>query len=245
MHKFEPFAPIDFLEKRKQSSQKDEKEILQEEIEELKRLNERLNQELQQLKFALASYQKRFEEEKKHLLDKINNLTLENNQLKTQLQELAQLYEQEKEKNKQISQLLDTLSQSFQNALKKLENKYIQISAEVLIKTLKELLLKDEFHQEESLKKLFQSILREKIFSGEISVRANPQDVPLLEELFKVKGINLFEINADPSLARGEFEIETDKFFIERNYDQLVREFVEELLREELKKYQDEEQTGH
>ena len=245
MHKFEPFAPIDFLEKRKQSSQKDEKEILQEEIEELKRLNERLNQELQQLKFALASYQKRFEEEKKHLLDKINNLTLENNQLKAQLQELAQLYEQEKEKNKQISQLLDTLSQSFQNALKKLENKYIQISAEVLIKTLKELLLKDEFHQEESLKKLFQSILREKIFSGEISVRANPQDVPLLEELFKVKGINLFEINADPSLARGEFEIETDKFFIERNYDQLVREFVEELLREELKKYQDEEQTGH
>jgi len=245
MHKFEPFAPIDFLEKRKQSSQKDEKEILREEIEELKRLNERLNQELQQLKFALASYQKRFEEEKKHLLDKINNLTLENNQLKAQLQELAQLYEQEKEKNKQISQLLDTLSQSFQNALKKLENKYIQISAEVLIKTLKELLLKDEFHQEESLKKLFQSILREKIFSGEISVRANPQDVPLLEELFKVKGINLFEINADPSLARGEFEIETDKFFIERNYDQLVREFVEELLREELKKYQDEEQTGH
>jgi len=245
MHKFEPFAPIDFLKKKKQSEEKDEKEILQEEIEELKRLNERLNQELQQLKFALASYQKRFEEEKKHLLEKINQLNLENNQLKAQLRELSQLYDQEKEKNKQISQLLDNLSQGFQNALKKLENKYIQISAKVLIKTLKELLLREEFHQEESLKKLFQSILREKIFSGEISIRANPQDVPLLEELFKAKGINLFEINADPSLARGEFEIETDKFFIERNYDQLVREFVEEFLREELKKYYEEEQTGH
>jgi len=248
MDKFEPFVPLEFLKKRKTEKGKDEKELLKEEIEELRKLNEELNRELQQLKFSLTSYQKRFEEEKKHLLQKLESLTLEKQQLEAQLLKLQKLYEEEKEKNTRFEEFLKSLSEHLNKNLQKLENTFARISAEVLTETLKGILSKEKIHREEDLKRIFSSILREKIFSGEISIRANPQDIPLFEELLKDKDIKLFELVPDPKLSRGEFEIETDKFFVERKYDQLVEEFVEELLREKLKEVHSEggeEQTGH
>ncbi len=252
MDHFEPFAPIDFLKKRKEEKAKDPTEELREELEELKRKNAELLKELQQLKFGMTAQQKRFEEEKKHLIQTLQKLENENRNLKTELQNLAELLERERRKNEELENITERLVSNLKRELEKIQNRLLEVSEDVLTETVKGILSSDSFHREEELKRIFENLFKEKIFIGEITVRTNPRDAEILRPILERKEKIIFDIVPDPNLKRGELEIETEKFFVERRYKNLVEEFVEELLREflrdETQKGQEEAeepQTGH
>ena len=245
MAKFEPFVPI--YELSPKDHVKDENELLKEEIKNLKKQNEELLKELQNLRFALTSYQKRFEEEKKHLIQNLEKFSAEKEQLKKESDYFKALYEEEKRKKEELEQFLSNLSRQLNLSIQELEEKFSKVAAEVLIKTVKAILQAEIIPKEEEVKSVFGQLLKEKILDNEILLKVNPEDIPTIEEILSMKNLKGFEIVPDKSLKRGEFEIETDKFFIERRYEQLVEEFVKEILREEIKKVSNrqDEQTGH
>ena len=248
---FEPFAPIDLpFKSDKKEKKEDELTRLRRELELLKRENKELKNLIERLKFAQNSERRRFEEEKKHLLTQLENLKTENLKLKeltNQLQaEIENLIKQNEELKKTALQFLDKLNKTLRDQKENLLN----LTTTLVGKVVKELLKKDEVWDEETLRGIFEEIFSQKLFRGEITVKANPQDIELLKEILSQKSDLVFDIIPDPSLGRGEFEAETEKFFVERDLDQLVDEIVPFLLKELLKDKEKpqtatEEQTEH
>ena len=235
---FEPFAPIELPGGG--GKEENPTRRLKEELERLKRENLELKRQLEKEKFSRQSERVRYEEEKKRLLEKIEALQRQNAQLQNLVNNLeAELkrLQSELELAKGFAQNLKT---QLEKALDEQRRRILELTLKVLTETVKKLLLTEKIQNEETLKGVFKELFSEKFFIGELTVRVNPQDVPLIEEVLKDKKRTTVEIIPDPNLQRGEIEVETDKFFIERKYDELVEEFVTELLQ---RFAQEEEQT--
>lgn len=231
---FEPFAPIDLPgDKRKEDAKNnDEREQLRRQIEELRRENLRLKQELERVKFAYNSEKARWEEERNRLLQQLELLSRENNELKLMVQNLQRELQLSQNRLEELQHFLKNLSEEVQKALKSQKEELLNTLLSVVVESLKELLRTEKLHNEETLKRVFSEIFSEKLFTGEITLKVNPQDAPLVEELLRGNPKAVFDIVPDPSLKRGELEVETEQFFIERKYDTLVEEIVSHLLRE-------------
>ena len=231
---FEPFAPIDLPSSKggKDSKGTDERELLLRQIEELKRENLQLKQELERVKFAYNSEKKRWEEERNRLLQQLELLSRENNELKLLIQNLQRELELTKNRFGEIQEFVNSLSEEFQKALNRQREELLNKLLLVVVESLKEILRTEKLQNEETLKRVFKEVFKEKLFSGEITVKVNPGDAPLVEELLKGNPKVVFEIVPDPSLKRGELEVETEQFFIERKLDHLVEEIVRETLKE-------------
>ncbi|HIC09290.1 MAG TPA: hypothetical protein EYO62_04495 [Aquificales bacterium] len=248
---FEPFAPIDLPFKNdKKEKKEDELTRLRRELELLRKENRDLKNLIERLKFAQNSERRRFEEEKKHLLTQLENLKTENLKLKELVNRLQTDIENLRNQNEEIKKTALQFLEKLDRAMRSQKEELLNITATLVGKALKELLKRDEVWDEKTLKSLFEDIFSQKLFRGEITVKANPQDMELLKEILSQKPDLVFDIFPDPSLGRGEFEAETEKFFVERNLDQLVDEIVSVLLKELLKNKEKpqtatEEQTEH
>ena len=230
---FEPFAPIDALRKKHRSPlEEKEEEIrqLRKEIEELKKQNRELRKTVESIKFALGSQIRRLEEEKKHLLEQLGNLKAENEQLKEELTEAKKQLEEFQKERESFLKLTEQLREKINQNLESLKHEMLNLWEKVTLETLKELLNTDKFQNEETLKRLFTEIFADKLFLGELEVKANPEDVSLLKDILENKEGIIYNIKADPSLRRGELEIETDKFFIERRYNELIPQIIRETI---------------
>ncbi len=235
---FEPFAPIDLPCKGEEK--KDGEKLLKEEIAKLKRENFELKQQLEREKFSHQSERVRFEEEKKRLLEKINTLQTQNVKLQNLVNTLERNVEELKTELETAKNFARNLETKIEKALEKQKRQILEISLKVLTETIKRLLLTEKIQDEETLKRIFKELFSEKLFAGEITVKVNPQDAPLIKEILEKKNQVVFDVITDENLQRGEIEVETERFFVERKYDQLVEEFVSELLQMFA---QEEEQT--
>jgi flagellar biosynthesis/type III secretory pathway protein FliH len=235
---FEPFAPIDLPG----SGEKEENPVkrLREEIERLKRENLELKRQLEKEKFSRQSERVRYEEEKRRLLEKIEALQGQNVQLQNLVNNLEAELKRLQSELELVKNLAQNLETKLEKALQEQRRKILEIALRVLTETLKKILLMEKIQDEEILKGVFKELFSEKFFTGELTVRVNPQDIPLIEEVLKDKKKTTVEFIPDPNLQRGEVEVETEKFSVERKYDQLVEEFVTELLQ---KYTQEEPQT--
>ena len=102
----------------------------------------------------------------------------------------------------------------------------------ILLTVLAEILKEEKIFKEENIKNFFRSIFEDKIFLGELTIKASPQDVGLIKEILKENPKIIFDIKEDPSLKRGEFEIETPKFFVERKYEEIIPPRIRELIQQ-------------
>ena len=235
---FEPFAPIDLPCKGEEK--RDAEKLLKEEIAKLKRENFELKQRLEREKFSHQSERVRFEEEKKRLLEKINALQTQNVELQNLVNTLQRSVEELKTELELAKNFAQNLETKIEKALEKQRRQILEISLKVLTETIKRLLLTEKIQNEETLKRIFKELFSEKLFTGELTVKVNPQDVPLVKDILEKKNQVVFDVITDENLQRGEIEVETERFFVERKYDQLVEEFVSELLQ---RFAQEEEQT--
>jgi flagellar biosynthesis/type III secretory pathway protein FliH len=240
---FEPFAPIDALKKKHKSPlEEKEEEIrrLQQELEELRNQNRELKKTVESVKFALGSQIRRLEEEKKHLLEQISHLKTENETLKNELSKARELLENLQKDREVFLKLTEELKEKINQNLESLKHEILNLWEKVTLEALKELLNTDKLQNEDTLKKLFKEIFEDKLFLGEIEIRANPEDVPILREILSNKGGITFSIKPEPALKRGEVEVETDKFFVERKYDELIPQLLRETMEKILKKEEKE-----
>ena len=235
---FEPFAPIDLPCKGEEK--RDDEKLLKEEVAKLKRENFELKQQLEREKFSHQSERVRFEEEKKRLLEKINTLQTQNVELQNLVNSLQKSVEKLKTELELAKNFAQNLETKIEKALEKQRRQILEISLKVLTETIKRLLLTEKIQNEETLKRIFKELFSEKLFTGELTVKVNPQDVPLVKDILEKKNQVVFDVITDENLQRGEIEVETERFFVERKYDQLVEEFVSELLQ---RFAQEEEQT--
>ncbi len=233
MKDFEPFAPIDvFKNKRKSPLEEKEERIreLKRELEELREQNRELRKQLESVKFALGSQIRRLEEEKKYLLEQIGNLKSENETLKNELTKAKEILETLKKDREVFLKLNEELKLKINQSLEVLKHELLNLWEKVTLETLKELLNTEKIQNEEVVKKIFKEIFEDKMFLGEIDIKANPQDVPILKEILDGKSEIIFNIKPEPSLKRGEIEVETNKFFVERKYDELIPHIIRETL---------------
>jgi hypothetical protein len=235
---FEPFAPIDFLGPKEEKELSEEEKLkirlkqLEDFVEKQRQEIEKLKQQLEQTKKAYQMRVKTLENEKQLLLEEVKKLKQENENLKQNLQKLNQILAQAMAEKQKVEKSIKSLASQFSQTIQFLEKRWFSLAERIIVDVLKEVLKKDELHREEDLKRIFRSVFMEKIVEGEITIRANPQDLELIKEVLQeVKGdLVKFELVPDPQKARGEFEIETENFFIERNYDEIVPEIVHEFL---------------
>jgi len=135
------------------------------------------------------------------------------------------------EKNLNILQgLYKELETKFAKKLQSQQEELLNLSLKVLVETVKALLQTSHLQDEETLRRIFKNIFSEKLFIGEITVRANPEDASLIRSVLEKKDNVVFDLIPDPNLKRGEIEVETEKFFVERKIEELAREFAEEFL---------------
>ena len=248
---FEPFAPIDlpFKEKKKEG---EENELirLKREVELLKKENRELRNLIEKLKFSQNSERIRFEEEKKHLLTTIENLKAENVQLKNTIEKLQKDLEILHSQKRDLEETAIGLLKNLEKIFKEQKEEFLSLTAKLVERIVTEILKEDKMWSTDNLKRIFEDIFSEKIFKGEIVIRANPKDVDLIKSLLSKKENLVFEVIPDPSLSRGELKAETEHFFIERDLEILVKEAVPILLKELLKTKEQtqtatEEQTEH
>jgi flagellar biosynthesis/type III secretory pathway protein FliH len=237
---FEPFAPVNFPGKK---SEEPPELKLKKRIRELEEELGRVRNELENLKFAKAAEEKRYSEERKRLIEELNKA----HQQLLELQSLVQQLSAENEDLRQQLELLNITCQKLEDKVGKTfeqqKEKILSLLLSVLAEALKIFLKKEEVFDEETLKRIFKEIFSEKIFTGEITVKGNPKDIELLREILSKKEKTLFDLIPDPNLHRGEIEVETEKFFVERKTDELVEELVEKLFREYLKKQKGKENS--
>jgi flagellar biosynthesis/type III secretory pathway protein FliH len=202
---------------------KEEKELSEEEklkirlkqledfVEKQRQEIEKLKQQLEQTKKAYQMRVKTLENEKQLLLEEVKKLKQENENLKQNLQKLNQILAQAMAEKQKVEKSIKSLASQFSQTIQFLEKRWFSLAERIIVDVLKEVLKKDELHREEDLKRIFRSVFMEKIVEGEITIRANPQDLELIKEVLQeVKGdLVKFELVPDPQKARGEFEIET------------------------------------
>ena len=230
---FEPFAPIDLPFKERKGEDKGESEIarLRRELELLREENRNLKGELERLKFAQNSERLRFEEEKRHLLSQIEALKGENRNLQSAVQNLQGELEHLLRQREELQNLLSRLSEEVIRKLDRQREETLDLLLQLVVGVVKELLRRDEVWDRETLEGIFKEIFSEKLFRGEITVKANPEDAEVLRELLSQKEGVVFDIVPDPNLGRSELEVETENFFVERKLDQLADEIASHLLK--------------
>ena len=228
---FEPFAPIDLPIKGKEKKKEEREKKLKEEIERLKRENIELKNFIEKLKFSALSEKQRYEEEKRRLLSALEELKKENANLKSLVENLKNSLEESEQRFQYLQGLYKKLETKMVRDLENQKEELLNLSLKVLIETIKRLLHTDKLQNEEVLKRIFKEIFSEKIFLGELTIKANPQDVELIRSILQNNDRVVFDIIPTESLKRGEIEVETEKFFVERKIDRLAEEFAEEFFR--------------
>ena len=228
---FEPFAPIDLPIKGKEKKKEDREKLLKEEIEKLKRENLELKNFIEKLKFSALSEKQRYEEEKRRLLATLEELKKESENLKGLVENLKTALEDREQKLQYLQELYKKLETKIVRNLETQKEEILNLSLKVLIETVKKLLHTDKLQNEEVLKRIFEEIFSEKIFLGELTIKANPQDVELIRSILQNNEKVVFDIIPTETLKRGEIEVETERFFVERKLDELAEEFAEEFLR--------------
>ncbi|MCY0866054.1 MAG: FliH/SctL family protein [Aquificaceae bacterium] len=126
-----------------------------------------------------------------------------------------------------LNNMLEMLSKEKENA----KNEAINFA----INILKRLLLADVLPKEEALVRALSKVFESGIdLKGEINLYLNPTDFqrinPYLEKL-KERAEGFFSINpmVREELNEGEFIIETQKLWIERRYEDLLQDIIEDM----------------
>lgn len=206
---------IDSVEEEKHPKKEVEKEINPcEDVESnYKAEIEKLSEEIYRLNLAISS----LEEERRKLIEEKSNL-------------LKKLEDKERLDNFMeniLNNMLEMLSKEKENA----KNEAINFA----INILKRLLLADVLPKEEALVRALSKIFESGIdLKGEINLYLNPTDFqrinPYLEKL-KERAEGFFSINpmVREELNEGEFIIETQKLWIERRYEDLLQDIIEDM----------------
>lgn len=187
-------------------------------------------------------------EELSRINNKISSMQEENNILKKELEKLSlekkNLLEEKETLLKDINNLQNTLNdlsnhnnflQNFSETLKNtIENKNFEIK-ESIKKLIEQILIKI-FEKDDILKlidinKILNEIfIEKKLINYYASIRANKETINSIKDLLKALNINSIELSftEDESLKLYEFIIESKDFYIERFYNELIDQAIDE-----------------
>ena len=131
--------------------------------------------------------------------------------------------------------LIENLSKNMIEAFAEEKGKITNELIGFIIAILKRLLLTDILPKEEALMRALSKVFESGIdLKGQINLYLNPKDFqrinPYLEKL-KERTEGLFYINpvVREELNEGEFLIETQKLWIERKYEDLLQDLIEDM----------------
>ncbi len=238
---FETFVPIELPGQKEEDPTK----RLKKRISELEAEINRLRRELQEEKFARSAEGKRFSEERKRLIEELQKAHNQIAVLQNNIQQLQLENQRLKQELELVKETFQKLELELKKNLQREKEEKLQLLLSVVSEALKILLKREQILDEETLRRIFEDIFSEKIFVGEITVKGNPEDIELLRGILEKKDKTLFDLVPDPNLHRGEIEVETEKFFVERKIDELVEELVENLFREFLKRKSPERESNN
>ena len=212
---------------------------LQEEISRLKAQKENLEAQVKSLNFKLTEAQ----EERKKLLQEIENLKAELSLRDRQIEDLKSQVENLKSEKTALenirTQIVDSLNNCKEEIFAQLKKSFLIIGKEAV----KEFLLSDEIPKEDLVEKLLEEIFRSEFeLKGYLKVVVNPKDRKIVEEFFgkaDLYGEIDLDIREDETLMRGEIKLETPKFLIERNHREIADTVVKEVIAREFKGSQD------
>ncbi len=192
------------------------RELYEREVGEYKKKNEDLKRE----RDAYMEENKRLKEELSTLKERIEKLERE-------------LYE-EKLKENVIKGVCEATKES-------ISSKKLEISremAEVSKIALKKLVLSDYVPHEEIIGRVLTEIFDRSLeLSGSLNIYVSKEDIVRVEGSINMLKTQIPELQinllVDENLKEGEIKVETEKFWIERKYDDIVEDIIDEVMKGE------------
>lgn len=203
-------------------------------VEENKNIKKNVNEETnpcEELEFNYKSELDKLISEIDGLNAIIKNLEEDNRKLINDKNDLLKKLEEREKLEILIENLSKNMIEAFAEEKGKITNELIGF----IIAILKRLLLTDILPKEEALMRALSKVFESGIdLKGQINLYLNPKDFqrinPYLEKL-KERTEGLFYINpvVREELNEGEFLIETQKLWIERRYEDLLQDLIEDM----------------
>lgn len=162
---------------------------------------------------------------------KVEGLEAEKRKLKEEKEALLKSLEEKS----RLENMLNDLYRKLTELLKVAESRVREEALNMIVEILKKLLIVDYLPKEEALKKALSEVLNSGIeLRGQVNLYLNPEDFkrmgPYLEKLKEAMG-NGFSLNTlvKGELMSGEFLLETPKLWIERRYELVLEDLLEDL----------------
>ncbi len=174
---------------------------------------ERLENELENLKLTIS----RLEEERLSLLK--------------EKKALAKALEERESLEKLIERLAAGIKEVIREGRAKIKDDVLELTVGIL----KKLLLTDILPKEEAILRALSKVIESGIdLKGQVNLYLNPKDLqkigPYLEKLRKeVEDLLSLNAVAKEDIGEGEFLIETQKLWIERRYEDILQDILEDL----------------
>ena len=185
----------------------------------------------------VGEYKKKSEDLKRErdvYMEENKRLKEELSALKERVEELERELYEEKLKENVIKSVCETTKES-------ISSKKLEISremTEVSKIALKKLVLSDYIPHEEIIGRVLTEIFDRSLeLSGALNIYVSKEDIVRVEGSINMLKTQIPELQinllVDENLKEGEIKVETEKFWIERKYDDIVEDIIDEVLKGE------------
>ncbi|MFN7064526.1 MAG: FliH/SctL family protein [Aquificaceae bacterium] len=180
----------------------------------------------------------RYEHEIEELMENIDKLKLRIEGLEKEKEELLKdnrKFAEELNRRDYIEDLVNKLSTELLELLTTIKAKLKEEFIDVVLDLIKKILMADSLPKEEALVQALSALFESGIeLKGEVNLYLSPKDFQLMEKYFEVlkqKISNPLQLNPvmKKELKDGEFIIETQKFWIERRYEDLILDVLKDI----------------
>lgn len=190
------------------------------------------------IKNPCEELQLKCQEEKERLEREITNLR---SQLESLDKERVKLLEEREsllrdlEEKSAVEKLIETLSERFMETFKELKTNIRKEVIELSLELVKRLILTDLIPKEDLLIRLLSKVLESGVeLKGQVVIYLSPKDFqrisPYLEDLKQRLGDGVqLTLTVKEELKEGELLIETQKLWIERRYEEIMADLLEDL----------------
>ncbi len=228
------FKPIHNEHGNMSSKSKSEGKSISEQLIECKEAYERLSNLYKKEIEEYKNINDKLTKERDKYLEENKKLTADLESLKKRISELERELYEEKLKEKIINDVCESTKEF-------ISSKKFEISremAEVSKIALKKLILSDYIPHEEIIGRVLTEIFDRSLeLTGSLNVYVSKEDIVRVEGSINMLKSQIPELQinllVDENLKEGEIKVETEKFWIERKYDDIVEDIIDEVLKGE------------
>ncbi len=182
-----------------------------------------------------------YKNENSKLLSEKDSYKSEVERLKAELEQIIKERDELKRELEDIKYREKLINELCNNVRNTVTSKKFDISremAEIAVIVLKRLILSEYIPHEEIINRVLSEIFDRSIeLYGNLNIYVSKEDIVRVEGSISLLKSRMPELNinllVDESLKEGEVRVETSKYWIERKYDDIIEDIIEEVLNSE------------